>query len=214
VRIVLCDDHRLFAEPVAAALAHRGHEVVVVASVAAALETIDAHRPDLCLMDLRLPDGDGVEAVASLRARHPECPVVVVSGSLDAHDLSRALSAGAAGFVRKAQPLSALFEAVDRIAAGAQLEHPPSLRSQTSSDERGRVRELLSGLTEREREVLRRLVDAEDTVAIARSLGVAPSTARSHLQNVLQKLGVHGRMQAVALVVAAGMEDLSERPPP
>jgi len=79
--------------------------------------------------------------------------------------------------------------------------------------ERDQVRWLIEQLTKREREVLHRLISAEDTLDIARAMGVAPSTARTHLQNVLFKLGVHNRLQAVALVVGAGIVDELGDPP-
>ena len=207
MRFVLCDDHRLFIEPFAAALASRGHEVIVTTTPDAAIRAVETHRPDMCVIDLAFPQGSGIEAVQILRRRAPQCPVVVLSGSTDVHDMAAAASAGAAGFLRKDQPAATLFAAFDRIAAGRSVPTVPLPRTPPGSAEHVRVRKLLGHLTEREREVLHRLVVAEDTVGIARSLGVAPSTARTHLQNVLLKLGVHNRLQAVALVVGAGMDD-------
>jgi DNA-binding NarL/FixJ family response regulator len=205
VRVVLCDDHRLFVEPLAAALRMRGDEVVVATTPADAISAVDRHGPDLCVMDLRFADGDGIEAVATLRLHHPSCPVVVLSGSEDPRDAEAAVDAGAVGVLRKAQPVSEIFDALDRVVAGDELATLAVPRP-TVSDERTRLRELVHGLTLRERQVLGRLVEAEDTTGIARSLGVAPSTARTHLQNVLLKLGVHSRLQAVALVTEAGMD--------
>jgi DNA-binding NarL/FixJ family response regulator len=206
VRIVLCDDHRLFVEPIAAALTVRGHEVAVVHRPADVVGAAEQHQPDVCVLDLRFPEGDGLDAVAALRSWRPECPVLVLSGSVDVRDLSAAAAAGAAGFLRKDQPITAIFDALDRIAAGREVALPPLPRPAARSDEQVEVRRLVGHLTARERDVLRRLVEAEDTVVIARALGVAPSTARTHLQNVLQKLGVHTRLQAVALVVSAGLD--------
>ena len=206
MRIVLCDDHRLFVEPVAWALRSRGHEPVVTTSPAEGIAAVDRHRPDVCVMELRFPDGDGLEAVAALRQRHPSCPVVVVSGSDDPGDVDAAVRAGAAAVLHKSQPMSEIFDALDRVVAGEELI-PAAAPRPVASDERARVRELVHGLTLRERQVLGRLVEADDTIGIARSLGVAPSTARTHLQNVLLKLGVHSRLQAVALVVGSGVDE-------
>jgi two-component system, NarL family, nitrate/nitrite response regulator NarL len=203
VRVLLCDDHRLFVEPLSAVLIGRGHEVSVVTTLAGALEAVDAEEPDLCVMDLRLPDGNGLEGVAALRLRCPACRVVVLSGSVDRRDAEAAIAAGASGFLSKAQPMAAVIDALDRIGSGGRLA--PAPWSMPEQDAHRRVRELVASLTRREREVLHRLVEAADTVEIARALGVAPSTARTHLQNVLLKLGVHTRLQAVRLVVQAGM---------
>jgi two-component system, NarL family, nitrate/nitrite response regulator NarL len=205
MRILLCDDHRLFAEPLATVLERRGHEVVLTTSPAAAVQAVEQFRPDVCLIDLRFPDGDGIEAAAELRDRHPWCTVVVLSASVDERDVSAARAAGAAGFLHKDQPVAAVLDALDRIVAGAELTVSRRPHA-TGMGEKARVRRLLGHLTAREREVLRGLVRAEDTRAIARALEVAPSTARTHLQNVLVKLGVHNRLQAVALVVDMGMD--------
>jgi DNA-binding NarL/FixJ family response regulator len=206
VLIVLCDDHRLFVEPVARALRLRGHEPVITTSPAEGIAAVEQHRPDVCVMDLRFPDGDGVAAVAALRQRHPWCPVVVVSGSDDPRDAAAAVRAGAVGVLHKALPICEIFDALDRVAAGEELTPAAVVPRPVASDERTRVRELVHALTLRERQVLGRLVEADDTVGIARSLGVSPSTARTHLQNVLLKLGVHSRLQAVALVVGSGVD--------
>ncbi|MGY1681890.1 response regulator [Geodermatophilus sp. SYSU D01176] len=207
MRVLLCDDHRLFVEPIATALTRRGHEVLVRTSPDDALRAVGEFRPDVCLIDLQFPDGDGVETVARLRQEHPSCLVVVLSGSADPRDQEAVAAAGAAGFLRKAQPISAIFEALDGIAAGRRLPPPIPVGSPAGSAERARVHRLVDLLTTREREVLRRLVEAQDTVTIARALGMAPSTTRTHMQNVLHKLGVHTRLQAVALVVGAGVDD-------
>jgi two-component system nitrate/nitrite response regulator NarL len=205
MRIVLCDDHRLFVEPVAAALARRGHDVVVTLTPARALRAVSEHEPTVVLMDLMFPDASGIDAIRELRERRVACPVVVLSGSADAAEMSSATAAGATACLRKDQPVAAIFDAVERIAAGRSVAAAPLPRPRPPSDEYGRVHRLVARLTDREREVLRRLVEAQDTTEIARSMGVATSTARTHLQNVLLKLGVHSRLQAVALVVATGI---------
>jgi DNA-binding NarL/FixJ family response regulator len=203
VRLVLCDDHRLFAEPLAFALQQRGHRVVLTATPDEAIRAVDDDEPDACLMDLRFPGGTGFEAIATIRRDHPLCPVVALSASADPDAAEAARSSGAAGLVRKDQPLSAVFTALDRIAAG---RVPVPAAGSPRRPEHTPAPSVVDDLTQREREVLRCLVRAEDTATIARTLGVAPSTARTHLQSLLTKLGVHSRLQAVALVAAEGVE--------
>ncbi|SFL25513.1 response regulator [Geodermatophilus ruber] len=206
MRLVLCDDHRLFVEPLAAALATRGHEVVVVTTPERALQAVVEHRPDLVVIDLRFPEGSGLDALVELRTRNAGCPVVVLSASAEDQDLAAVADAGAAAFLRKDQPMRAIFDALDRVAAGRAVTTPALTRTPPVSAEQSRVRRLVGHLTERERQVLHRLVEGEDTTEIARSLGVAHSTARTHVQNVLLKLGVHNRLQAVALVASLGVD--------
>src|SRR4051812_9495172 len=120
VRLVLCDDHRLFAEAIAGALQTRGHQVVVTTAPADALRAVEEHDADICLTDVRFPDGKGIDAVAGLRARRPACRVLVLASSADPDDVAAATAAGAVGFLVKDQPVSAIFEAVEGIAAGQQ----------------------------------------------------------------------------------------------
>jgi two-component system nitrate/nitrite response regulator NarL len=206
VQLVLCDDQRLYAESLAAALERRGHEALVTCAPVDAIAAVDQRAPDLCVFDLGFPDGQGLGAVSDLRRRHPCCPVAVLSDVVDRRDLAAAKSAGVAGILRKDLPLAALFDAFERIVAGQAVRAPRPARTIGTSSESIRVAGMLDHLTGRERQVLRNLVDARDTVEIARCLGVAPSTARTHLQNVLIKLGVHNRLQAVTLVVGSGMD--------
>ena len=203
MRLVLCDDHRLFAEPLAFALEQRGHRVVLTSTPDEAIRAVENDEPDACLMDLRFPGGTAFGAIAAIRRDHPLCPVVVLSASADPGAAEAARSSGAAGLVRKDQPLSAVFTALDRLAAG---RVPVPSSGSPRRQEPAHLTSVVDDLTQREREVLRCLVRAEDTPTIARTLGVAPSTARTHLQSLLTKLGVHSRLQAVALVTAAGVE--------
>jgi two-component system, NarL family, nitrate/nitrite response regulator NarL len=206
MRVVVCDDHRLFVEPFAAALSKRGHDVVLTTSLKEGIRAVATRSPDICVIDLRFPEGSGIAAVTYLRSHHPSCAVAVLSASSDVRDLRAATAAGAAGYLRKDQPISAIFDAIEKLAAGRKLTALPAPRPPTGSDENAQVRRLLRYLTIRERQVLRCLVEAEGTDEIARTLGVAPSTARTHVQNVLLKLGAHTRLQAVTLVVGAGLE--------
>jgi two-component system nitrate/nitrite response regulator NarL len=113
-----------------------------------------------------------------------------------------AVEAGASGFIRKDQPVTLVLKAIDRVSRGHTAIDPVPSRS-GSRGVRGPEREarrLIRSLTPREREVLRHLMQADDTTLIAERLSISPSTARSHVQNVLIKLGVHSRLQAVTLV--------------
>jgi DNA-binding NarL/FixJ family response regulator len=203
VRLVLCDDHRLFAEPFGAALTARGHAVVLTTTPAEGVAAVEEHAPDLFLVDLHFPEGDAFDVIATVSRRRPRCPVVVLSGSFDQRDVTAAEAAGAAAFLRKDQAVSVIVETLERAAAGQ--DRLPRPAPSPGGRQRWGAGAPLGSLTERERQVLDRLLEAEDTDGIARSLGVAPSTVRTHLQSVLLKLGVHNRLEAVNVALEAGL---------
>ncbi|RFU21284.1 response regulator transcription factor [Geodermatophilus marinus] len=206
MRLVVCDDHRMFAEPFAMVLTARGHDVVVVSSPAEVVTADEGHHADLVVVDRRFPDGDGLEAVARLHARRPSRPVVVLSGSSEDGDRFVALEAGAAAFLDKVQPMASILRALEACHAGRVVRGGTPAALARPADQHADLRAGVQRLTPREREVLRRLVDAEGTTNIAAALGVSRSTARTHLQNVLLKLGARTRLQAVTAVVAAGLD--------
>jgi DNA-binding NarL/FixJ family response regulator len=205
VRVLLCDNHRLYAEPLAAALERRGHEVFLAATKAEALRLLDLHEPDVCITELRIPDTGGAGLVAQLSGRQPLRPVLVLSGSSSVGDRAAAAAAGAAAVIAKDEPISVIFDTLDRIAAGGVSMGVPPPRPGSDGKAQPQTSALLEPLTRREGQVLRRLVEAEDTEQIARSLGVAPSTVRTHLQSAFVKLGANNRLQAVALALEAGL---------
>ena len=205
MRLVLCDDHRLFAEPFAAALNARGHEVVLATTPVDGIRAVEEHDPDLFLVDIRFPEGDSFDAIAFVRRRRPSCPIVVLSASVDHRDVTRAELAGAAAFLRKDQAVSAIVDVLGHVANGSGPVPQPGPSGPPGDRQERRGRALIAGLTERERQVLDRLLHAEDTGEIARSLGVATSTVRTHLQSVLLKLGVHNRLEAVNVALEAGL---------
>lgn len=205
MRLVLCDDHRLFAEPFGAALTARGHRVVLATTPAQGIRAVEEHGPDLFLVDIHFPEGNAFAAIAAVSRRRPACPVVVLSGSSDHRDAVAATDAGAAVFLRKDQAVSGIVETLERVAAGRKPLPSPASSASAAGRETRRSSAALGELTGRERQVLERLLEAEDTAGIARSLGVAPSTVRTHLQSVLLKLGVHNRLEAVNVALEAGL---------
>lgn len=216
MRILLCDDHRLLVEAFAAALHAHGHEVVALAtSPEEACRAAVEHDPDVCVLDVVFPDGSGLDAAAKITSS-TRCKVLMLSARSDPEVVNAALAAGATGFVLKDQSIDGILHALDRLSAGEvavdrDLLHA-AIRAPAS---RGRA-ELtqLRFLTRREREALRRIAEGQSTKEIAQAMHVAHSTARTHVQNVLTKLGVRSRLQAAALVARAGLADeLREIPP-
>jgi two-component system nitrate/nitrite response regulator NarL len=202
VRILLCDDHLLLAEALESLLKIAGHAVLVTACPTQALAVAAAESPDVCVLDLGFPDGDGLDLLRALREKSPETALVVLSGQREPDVVRTAIDLGARGYLCKDVGVVEVVRAVEQVIAGEVVIDPLVAQALTQrrrhrSDD---VDWLISFLTQREREVLRRIVTGQSTEEMARDMAVTRSTARTHVQNVLQKLGVHSRLQAVAAV--------------
>jgi two-component system, NarL family, nitrate/nitrite response regulator NarL len=213
VRILLCDNHRLLVEALAAALRRGGHDVV--ATTTQPEEAMDAaaeHDPDVCLLDMIFPGDAGIRTIAGIRAT-TRSKVLVLSARCDQDAVCAALAAGAAGFVGKDQTIEDIFRSLEQVCAGEVIMPPvdPVGPGRRPGRLRPQEQTALRFLTSREREALRLIAEGESTKEIAQSMHVAYSTARTHVQNVLTKLGVRSRLQAAALVArASGAEQLGD----
>jgi DNA-binding NarL/FixJ family response regulator len=217
VRIVLCDDHRLLVEAFATALRSHGHEVVALATTPEdGYRAVLEHEPDVCVLDLFFPGGSGLDAASKITSANPTCKVLILSARSDPDLIVAALTAGAAGFVLKEQSIDGILRALDRVAAGEGAVDPQLLRAaiRVPSPRRHAESQRLRFLTRREREALRRIAEGESTKEIARAMQVSQSTARTHVQNVLTKLGVRSRLQAAALVARERLTDELDNEPP
>lgn len=214
IRVVICDDHRLVAESVALLLgAQPDIEVVAVATtVEEVLRLTASEQPHVVLMDYALPDGDGVGATARLKARHPEVQVVLLTSYVDEDVLVAAIEAGCSGYVTKARGGEELTAAV-RLAAEGEALVSPDMLARLLPRLRRQPRGLGADLTARERQVLALLADGASKEAIARRLVLSTNTVRNHIQNVLVKLGVHSRLEAVATATREGLLPRVESPP-
>ena len=209
MRILLCDDHRLLVEAFATALRSHGHEVVAVTTTPEdGYQAVLEHDPDVCVLDLYFPGGSGVDAAVKITSSGRACKVLMLSACSDPELINAALAAGAAGFVLKDQSIGGILRALDQLATGQMAVDPALLHAvRPVAAARRTESERLRFLTPREREALRRLAEGESTKEIARAMQVAHSTARTHVQNVLTKLGVRSRLQAAALVAREGLAD-------
>lgn len=204
MRTLLCAERRLTVETLGAALALRGHHVVGLATDPARAATLAAHRhPEVCVLELAPRGAAGLATVAALVAAG--CRVVVLSPRVDRATVRAVQAAGAAALVGRGERLEDLLLVLDRLAAGAL--HVPVNVSATGSHEppADAEHDVLRFLTPRERETLERIADGQSTREIARSMHVEYSTARTHVQNVLTKLGVRTQLQAAALAARAGV---------
>jgi two-component system, NarL family, nitrate/nitrite response regulator NarL len=202
MRIVVSDDHRLLLEALSHALATRGFTVEAATSTPAeAVAAVKLYDPDLLLVDVSFPDGSGLDAAREVITGHPRTRVVVLTGSDDAATALEAARIGVAGYIRKDQRLSAIVDALQRAAEGEPWIDATILRRLRSAQTAAPApRSPVDDLTRQERIVLGMLQEGLSTAEIVRRMGIGNSTVRSHIQAILTKLGVHSRLQAVAMV--------------
>ncbi|HET7476813.1 MAG TPA: response regulator transcription factor [Dermatophilaceae bacterium] len=220
MKLVLCDDHLLLLEGLRLVLTRAGHDVVTAtADPGEAVAAVRRHRPDACLLDLHFPHGFprrhegpvvrrgtagrpdswcGTALIDAVRTAHPGTRVVILSGTAEPGLVAEALSRGAHGFVGKQRSVAEIVSTLERavgsaggVGGGGQEQPSDPLW-------------VLRFLTDREWQVLRCILDGNSTEQISAVLGVRRSTARTHVQNLLTKMGVSSRLQLAALVTAHG----------
>jgi two-component system, NarL family, nitrate/nitrite response regulator NarL len=206
VDIVLGDDHTAFADALAAVLTDHGHRVVAVERTAAGvLAAVQEASPDVCLLDRWFDDADALELLPELSACSPPTKIVMITADPDRDVARQALDRGARGFVHKTRGVSALFNAISRVAAGEIVTELPPRGIAPRSSEAEHAQRLAAHLTARETECLALLVEGANTSEIAARLAVSVTTVRTHVQAVMTKLGVHTRLEAAAYAVRHGL---------
>ena len=212
MQVLVVEDHQVLAEALSGALAtHPSIDVAGTAgTLAEAYRHVETTPPDIALMDVRLPDGDGAAGTADVLVRAPDTQVVILSAVTGIEMMARAVEAGAAGFVAKSEPLDTLTSAILRVHAGEALFPPETLRQVASHLREARQRPG-SDLTPREVEVLALLASGIATDDIADRLVVSVHTVRNHIRNVLAKLHAHTKLEAVAIAVRERLVDVPER---
>ncbi|HEX6445319.1 MAG TPA: ATP-binding protein [Streptosporangiales bacterium] len=202
--LLICDTHRLFAESLATVLSERGYRAAAISgSLAEARSALVHTRVDVCVLELHVGDTPVLRLVPALRRAAPGTRFVLLSGDLDEQVVADAAEAGIAACLHKEQPIDDIIEALERVHAGTwQRNWRPAAKPSPLRDDASR---LASFLTHRELEVLAHLVRGESTAAVARAMAISRNTARSHVQRVLIKLGVHSRLEAAAFAVRHGL---------
>jgi DNA-binding NarL/FixJ family response regulator len=211
IRIVIADDHRAFAEALAATM-RMEDDLSVVAIVhdgEAAIEVAIKQEPDVVLMDLQMPGVDGIAATRRIKEKHPETHVVILSATSEEHERARALDAGAEGYLSKERSVKEVTSSVRAVSQGKALVTPEEARRILSHLKRRRARDLaererVDRLTRRETEILQGLADGVPTEGLAMKLGISRNTLRTHVQNILFKLKVHSKVEALALAIRHG----------
>jgi DNA-binding NarL/FixJ family response regulator len=200
IRVFSVDDHPLLREGIAAII-NSQPDMLMVAQASTGREAIQQfreHRPDVTLMDLRLPDISGIDAMIAIRSEFPDARIVMLTTFEGDVEIQRSLAAGARGYVLKNMPPKELAGVVRQIHAGRK-QIPQQIAAQLAehlSDE---------ALTEREREVLRHVADGGRNRDIAAKLFISEETVKVHLKHVMEKLGARDRTEAVAIGVRRGI---------
>lgn len=203
IRILIVDDHPIMRVGIAAIInAQADMQVVAQAGTAAeAVRMFSAERPDLTLMDLRLPDKSGVEAIRAIRAMAPKARIVVLTTYEGDEDIHQALAAGAQGYLIKGMPHDALVKALYRVHAGHRFL-PEVVSHALSSRMPG------TDLSHREHEVLQLLFEGKSNREIAEALAIKEATVKSHVSVILMRLNVSDRTQAVVEGLKRGLVHL------
>ncbi|MDE3112105.1 MAG: response regulator transcription factor [Chloroflexota bacterium] len=206
IRILIVEDHPIVAEGLRLTLS-RAEDLDVVGTargVADARVIASDVRPDVVLLDYHLPDGTGADAARAIRETAPDAVLLMLSADASDDAMLAAIEAGVSGYVVKSEAVAGIAESVRRAAAGEMLIPPTALtallaRLQQRRQQEARRAALRERLTPRETEVLERMAHALDNQAISDQLGISVATVRVHVQNVIEKLGAHSRLEAVIL---------------
>lgn len=203
IRVLIVDDHPIMRIGIAAIIqAHNQMSVAGQAGTAGeALRLFVETNPDITLMDLRLPDQNGVAAIRQIRAKSPDAKIIVLTTYEGDEDIHQALQAGAMGYLIKGMPHEALISALLRVYNGNRFLPPPVTHALAS-------RVPNSELSSREREVLALMVAGKSNREIAECLNIKEATVKSHVSVILMRLDVSDRTQAVVEALKRGLEHL------
>jgi len=212
IRVLFVEDHQLLADALSAMLAREPDMTVVgVAGSVAEAKALARERVDVALMDYRLPDGTGAEATRAIKARWPAARVVMLTAVSDDETILDSIQAGADGYLTKDRAVEDVVEAVRAANMGVTLlphsvlvgiaERVVAARDKTID------RRQMEPLTPRELEVLRALTEGLSTPEICERLFIAPNTLRTHVQNIMGKLRVHSKLEAVAFALRYRLVD-------
>ncbi len=215
IRILIADDHEVVRIGLAALLdAQAG--LSVVAQAASGDEAVDLarrHRPDVAVMDIRMPNGSGIDACRTITRELPDVPVIMLTSHADSDALFDAIDAGASGYVLKRVGSGELVDAVRVVADGGSLLDPAvtrsvldRLRNASRLEEAGAFAEL----TEQERRVLAHLADGASNRDIADRMGLAEKTVRNYVSSILAKLTLVSRAQAAGYAIRNRLPELEE----
>jgi DNA-binding NarL/FixJ family response regulator len=203
IRVFSVDDHPLLREGIAAIINSQSDMLLVAqaSSGGEAIQTFRDHQPDVTLMDLRLPDMSGIDAMIAIRAEFSDARIIMLTTFEGDVEVQRALQAGARGYMLKSRPPKDLVEVIRQVHAG---------KKRVPAELAARLAEHMSdeALTEREIEVLRHIGGGNRNRDIAERLFISEETVKVHIKHIMEKLGASDRTQAVSIAVRRGIIQL------
>ncbi|HWY97244.1 MAG TPA: response regulator transcription factor [Steroidobacteraceae bacterium] len=203
IRILTVDDHQLLREGIAAVLEGQPDMVLVgqASNGREAIECFRQHRPDVTLMDLRMPDMGGIEAITAIRAEFPNARVIVLTTYAGDVQAAEALKAGASGYLLKNLVRKELLETIRAVYAGKRRV-PPEIATEIAEHIAD------DALTVREIDVLRRVAAGKSNKVIAAELDISEGTVKTHMKSILPKLDASDRTHAVMIALKRGILDV------
>ena len=206
MRVLVIDDHALFRVGLQELLERRGIEVIAEGDCLKGIEIVAAEKPDVVLLDMRIPDMTGTEVLSVLRKHYPNMPISMLTTSREESDVIEALQGGAQGYLLKDMEPNELIDALQQIVRGntvvaKELTSVLAKAVQGESQRSNAQTSSLDDLTPREREILCHLADGQSNKVIARNLGISDGTVKLHVKAILRKLDVHSRVEAAVIAV-------------
>ncbi|MEN6493523.1 MAG: response regulator transcription factor [Thermoguttaceae bacterium] len=207
IKLLIADDHEVIRTGLASLLA--GSNIEIIAQAANGKEAVslaEQHRPEVILLDIRMPDGDGLATLEKLRAKVPESRVVMLSTYDNPTYIARAVALGASDYVLKGSSREDLITTIEAAAAGESPSRAGELRRVAGAM---KIRQVIDDddvpLTQRETQVLRHVALGLSNKEIGRSLEISVETVKEHVQNILRKIAVSDRTQAAVWAVRKGL---------
>jgi len=215
LRILLIDDHSLFRAGLCELLKRKNIDVIAsVNNGKQGIEKVRELQPDIVLLDIRMPEPNGLEILRLLKSQQQQLSIVMVTTSRDDSDIAKALELGANGYLLKDMEPDDLIKSLQSIKRG-ELVIAPELsnalaRVVQGKQDKTQTENILSRLTPRENEILHYLAEGGSNKAIARILNISDGTVKLHVKSILRKLDVHSRVEAAVIAVECGLSKKDE----